>query len=140
MADDQGVPHNDGVAEARARVELRKEIGRTETANAAVADAVVRANLGDDFEPAMRVLEQHLDTLAPEERAKFAGVAHDPAKIGELIRQAMGPLPSSRREGEAELEASRERMRKDPRGWHADERAQLRYRGLLELLGKARPR
>jgi hypothetical protein len=139
MADDE-VPHDQGVAEARERVKLYQEIDRGERANAGVSDAVMRDQLGNDHAQTMRMVQDYASSLPPERRAKLlnattregASVLHDPATLMALAREAIGPVPVTRKAAEAEIAAARQRMRTDAKGWFADDRAQLKFRLLLQ--------
>lgn len=130
MADE--VAHDAGVAEARARVELRSQIERSDVQGDAVAEAVLRAELGDDYEPATRVLAKHIAGLPGDQVNRLN--LQDPATLRRLGRDAVGELPATRAGMEAELAEARKRMAKPGGEWHQDERAQLRYRAILETL------
>lgn len=147
MAGEQGTPHDEGVAEARERSQLRRQIEAEDVKTDAVAESVLQARLGDDYPQTLRALQQHIAGLPAEERSRLERattksgmpVLQDPDALLHLTRQALGDLPKSREGMEAELAEARKRMAKPGSGWFQDDRAQLRYRAIVENLGKAKP-
>jgi hypothetical protein len=139
MAADDGVPHDAGVAEARERVALRNQGEADDRIDSKLASQALLTEVGlADFTGGQRVLQKYVRELPADERAKIAAdpnFFHDPEKIKALANKAIGDVPTRPEEIDAELEASRKRMRDDPRGWYADDRAQIRYRRLLRAKG-----
>ncbi len=145
---DEGVPHDAGVADARARVALRQEAEVEERADRAatvLSEDLLRGEVGvADFETGRRAVQRYLSERSPAEldsirtslKLDNPGAA-TPEQLRALGRLAVGEIPKDPKAIEAELKASRERMGKDPKGWHADDRAQLRYRMLLRAAGRA---
>lgn len=140
MAGDPGVPHDAGVAEARERVEMRNAAERSDRADASLATQILQAEVGEmDFNQGRAVLQQYVAAMPADERAKLVNetlpdgrlALNDPQRILALANKAIGDLPSAPEGITAELEACRKRMREDPRGWHNDARAQIRYRRLV---------
>lgn len=142
MAGDQGVPHDHGVKAAAERVALRREIEQSDQADVGVREVVLQDQLGNDTPQAMRLVEQHLQSLPPEERARLANATTrdgsralaSPDAVMALLRTAMGPLPRTKAAMEAEIEATRAAMRKDPKAYYANDKIQLRFRAILEAL------
>jgi len=139
-----GVSHDAGVAEARERVEINRELEQSDQKDAALAEKALQQEFGTaDFETGRRMLTQYLASLPPAERGRIerattkegARALHDPTTLKALARRALGPMPTSREAANAEIAAARKRMRTDAKGWFADDRAQLRYRALLRALG-----
>lgn len=130
------------VLAARDRVAARREVeheDRADVAATALGEDVLRQEMGvADFETGRRAVQTYLRGLTAAElqqigkdlKADGSSLA-TPDQMRKLAKLAIGELPTAPAEIKAELEASRERMRKDLRGWHADDRAQLRYRLLL---------
>jgi hypothetical protein len=140
MERDEGTPSDAGVEAARERVQLYQEIEQGERANVGVRDAVLRDQLGHDHAQTMRLVEQHISQLPPERRARLANaktrdgasVLHDPGTVMALAREALGPVPATRKAAQAEIAEARRRLREDRSAWFADDKAQLRFRLLLE--------
>lgn len=63
---------------------------------------------------------------------------NDPGKVLAIVREALGPLPEDPAQIDAEIAATRKRMRDDAKGYFADDRAQLRYRELVRRRGEHR--
>lgn len=134
------------VLAARERVKLRSEAdaeGRADQAATRLAEDMLRDDVGDvDFEQGRKLVRSYVAGLSAAERQALAKELKldgsellDYGQLRELGRRALGPLPDPKDSAgiETELEASRKRMREDPRGWYADDKAQMRYRALLRM-------
>lgn len=140
---DEGIPHDAGVKEARERVELRRGVEQSDLADAKLAEQLVLEKVGTaDFHSGRRALQKYLGEASPADRAAIAkgmptdGRPLNAEQLEVLAQRVIGDLPMKPEDIAAELEASRKRMRDDPRGWFADDRAQLRYRRLLVAKGQ----
>lgn len=143
---DDGKPHNWGVAEARERVRFDAEREREDFADVALAETVLRDELGTaDFEAGKRMLQQHLWSVPADRFDQIVSAARlpagvdplaDPGVLKALAFQIIGPLPQTREAIETELVTLRKRM--STREWFSDDRAQLRYRILLQARDQAK--
>lgn len=148
MAGDPGVPHDQGVKEARERVAIRRSLDREDTADHAVMQDALLTEYGvADFHTGREMLEHYIVGLEPEERAAILsgttkeGVQflNDPATVKVLVKRAMGGLPTRPSEIERELSELKELMAdRNSRYWRGAEapRLQLRYRWLVNARGR----
>lgn len=108
--EDDAVPHDLGVAEARTRVAARASIERADTMSAAATEHVLQAEFGDGLERALRVVDTFVDKLPAAEREQIARGTFDAATVKALLLRAVGPPPATKEAAEAELAAMRKLM------------------------------
>lgn len=134
---DNGTPHDAGVAEAVERVKLGREVEAEDRLDTGLAERALQSELGDDYEQARRMLQQHVRGMSQSELAQLdPDTFRDPDALRALGERALGPLPQDRAGQEAEIAEARRRMASD-KTWYQDDRAQLRYRRLLQMVGEA---
>lgn len=141
MTSDQGKMHDDGIAEARERVAITRQAEGEERERQAYTSFTadeVRGIVGDGtYFIGRRVLDQHLETLPGSQREQLEDeMRHSPARAMQVVGELIGPLPTTLAAVNAEIEVNRKRMRTDPKGWFADDKAQLRYQTLLRTAVK----
>lgn len=110
------------------------------------AEMLLRSNLNEaDFHQGRRALNVHLDSLPPDERARLESsrtadgtlLLNDPTTLLGLAEKAIGDLPTTIEAARTEYAGMKKRM--PSRDWYNDDRAQLRFRRLLNAfpeLGK----
>lgn len=143
MAGDPGVPHDAGVAEARERVRVNRELELEDRHDRGLAEQVLRSELGEaNFTQGKRMLEQHLAKLPAHERMRIQNATtrdgtpalSDPTTLKALANEALGPMPRTRAAAETEIAEMKTLMaNRKSKYWQGNDsdRLQLRYRQLL---------
>lgn len=117
---------------------LIRDAEREDLVDRTLAEMQLRSNLNDaDFHQGRRALNAHIDSLPPDERARLESgrtadgtlLLNDPATLLALAENAIGPTPTTIDAARTEYAGLKKRM--TSRDWYKDDRAQLRFRRLL---------